>query len=94
VAEPGFFDKIWKDKQGRIVIYQRPNIWLIAWAVLDVVAIFAPGRKISEYAWTAGAAALIIWCLLEIIRGVNYFRRALGLIVLAMMVATFFKIGL
>lgn len=87
-------DKIWKDGRGRTVIYQRPNGWLIAWAVLDVVAIFAPGRHISDYAWTAGAAALIIWCLLEIFRGVNYFRRFLGLAVLAITIAAFFEIGL
>lgn len=87
-------DRIWKDKRGRVVIYQRPNIWLIAWAVLDIVAIFAPGKSIPGYAWDAGAVALVIWCLLEIVRGVNYFRRALGLVVLLMIIATFFKIGL
>jgi len=92
--KPSFMDKIWKDKEGRIVIYQRPNIWLIAWAVLDIVAIFAPGRHISDYAWTAGAVALIIWSLLEVFRGVNYFRRSLGLLVLDITIAAFFEIGL
>ena len=91
---PSLSDKIWRDKQGRLTLYQRPNIWLIAWAVLDIVAIFAPGRHISNYAWNAGAAALIIWSLLEILRGVNYFRRALGLAVLVVTIASIFKIGL
>jgi hypothetical protein len=62
--------------------------------VLDVVAIFAPGKRVSDYAWTAGAAALIIWSLLEIFRGVNYFRRVLGLVVLLVTVASIFKVGL
>lgn len=92
--EPSLTDKIWKDKQGRFAIYQRPNILLIGWAVLDIVAIFAPGKRLSDYAWTAGAIVLIIWALLEIFRGVNYFRRVLGLAVLLVMVATFFKVGL
>ena len=62
--------------------------------MLDIIAIFAPGKNIPGYAWDAGAVALVIWCLLEIVRGVNYFRRALGLIVLLLIIATFFKIGL
>jgi hypothetical protein len=92
--EPSLTDKIFKDKKGRVVIYQRPNVWLIGWAVLDIVAIFAPGKNISNTAWTAGAVVLIIWSLLEILRGVNYFRRVLGLAVLLVIVATFFKVGL
>jgi hypothetical protein len=85
---------MFKDKQGRVVLYQRPNIWLIAWALLDIVAIFAPGRRISDYAWTAGSVMLIIWALLEVFRGVNYFRRLLGLVVLFITLASIFKIGL
>lgn len=87
-------NKIFKDKQGQIVLYQRPNIWLIAWAVLDIVAIFAPGRRTSDYAWTAGSVMLVIWALLEVFRGVNYFRRLLGLVVLLITLASIFKVGL
>lgn len=81
------------DKSGRVVIYQRPNVWLIAWAILDVLAIFAPSKRLASVTWAAGSAALIIWSLLEIFRGVNYFRRVLGLAVLALTVASIFKIG-
>jgi hypothetical protein len=87
-------DKIWKDKHGKVVIYQRPNVWIIAWAVLDVVAIFAPSKHVSSLAWSIGTGVLIIWALLELVRGANYFRRALGLIVLVIAVASIFKIGL
>jgi hypothetical protein len=88
------WDKLWLDWQGNVVIYQRPNVWIIAWAVLDIVAIFAPSKHTASIAWSLGSAALIIWALLEIARGVNYFRRALGLLVLLMAVGSIFKIGL
>lgn len=88
------WDKIWRNRLGEVVIYQRPNVWIVAWAVLDIVAIFAPSKKVAGVAWSLGAAALIIWALLEFIRGVNYFRRALGLIVLLLTVGSLFKIGL
>lgn len=77
-----------------MVIYQRPNLWLIGWAVLDIVAIFAPSKQVANIAWTGGAAVLIIWALLEITRGANYFRRALGAVVLLLTLGTFFKVGL
>jgi hypothetical protein len=34
----------------------------------------------------AGGAALVWWCLDEVIRGVNPFRRALGIVVLARLI--------
>jgi hypothetical protein len=88
------WDKLWFDRGGNLVIYQRPNVWIIAWAVLDIVAIFAPSKHTASIAWSIGSAALIIWALLEVFRGVNYFRRALGLIVLLLSVGSIFKIGL
>jgi hypothetical protein len=88
------WDKIWRDRGGNTVVYQTPNAWIIAWAVLDVVAIFAPSKQIASVAWDVGSGALIVWALLELFRGVNYFRRALGLLVLLMAVGSIFKIGL
>ena len=77
-----------------MVIYQTPNALIIAWAVLDLVAIFAPSKKVANAAWAIGSAALIIWALLEIVRGANYFRRAFGLLILLIVVGSIFKIGL
>lgn len=76
------------------MIYQRPNVWIIGWAVFDLAAIFISSKRIASIAWSIGAAFLVIWALLELIRGVNYFRRALGLFVLLMTVGALFKIGL
>jgi hypothetical protein len=34
-----FWDKIWKNKDGDVVIWQMPNVFLIAWAIFTIVSI-------------------------------------------------------
>jgi hypothetical protein len=75
------WDKTWKDRNGRYAIWQTPNVWLIGWAVLTTLSLFFTRTTGSIMAGVA-AASLIVWSLLEIFRGVNYFRRLLGLIVI------------
>lgn len=88
------WDRIWRDRRGRIVIWQTPNIWLIIWVVLTCVSLFASSRGMANIAWWASSAVLAVWALLEIFKGVNYFRRALGLVILLMTVGATFGIGL
>lgn len=94
MPEQNLWDKIWRDRNGNIAVWQTPNVWIIAWAVLDIVAIFAPSKHVASVAWSIGSAALIIWALLEIFRGASYFRRALGLFVLLLAVGSIFNLGL
>ena len=75
------WDKFWRDKQGNYVIWQWPNIWLIGWALATLVSLVTVG-KLSDVFSVIGTALLIIWSLLELFLGVNYFRRTLGLVVL------------
>jgi hypothetical protein len=75
------WNKFWKDKNGHIVIWQMPNIPLMAWLILTIISLFLSGHVADIFAY-AGMAALFIWCLLEIFKGANYFRRLFGLTVL------------
>lgn len=84
------WDKTWRDRRGNVVIWQMPNAYLIAWAVLTVISLIFSGRVSDLISWMA-SAALIIWSLLEIFKGMNYFRRALGLLVLIYAVASLIK---
>jgi len=81
------WDKIWRDKHGKVVIWQTPNIPLIGWAVFTVVSLLINGKAadITQY---IGIAFLAVWCILELVQGVNYFRRFLGLIVFISTVVT------
>lgn len=85
-----FWDKIWKDREGHIAIWQMPNVWLISWAVFTTLSLFFHGRTADILSWIA-SVGLLVWSLLEVFRGVNYFRRILGLVVLIYVIASFLK---
>ena len=76
-----YWDKFWKDDNGKVVIMQAPNYPIYIWIVLKVVGHFTSGQVATIFSRLA-AATLIAWCLMEIFQGVNYFRRSLGLIIL------------
>ena len=78
VDDRSFWDRIWYNEDGDVVIWQWPNVWLIGWAAVNFVSIIAPSRGISSVTWWVGFALLTIWAVLEIVKGANYFRRFLG----------------
>lgn len=92
VRQQDLWDKFWKDKTGRIVVWQRPNVWLIAWVVLTLVSLFLNG-VVSNIIWYVALADLALWAVLEMWKGVNYLRRLLGLIVLVLVIMAVFKVG-
>ncbi len=75
-----------RDKSGRVVLWQSPNALLVGWAVLAII-----GRlfQLQTVDWIS-KVFLLIWAFLEILKGVNFFRRALGLIVLTITIVTLF----
>ncbi len=81
-TQPNLTDKIFKDKNGRIVLTQTPNLPLWAWiAAMALAYLFSKGRTHSLFSVLA-YGALFTWSYLEIRNGVNYFRRFLGVMVL------------
>jgi hypothetical protein len=88
-----FWDNFWKDKHGNVVIWQKPNLWLIAWFVFVVIAMFSYGGFSHVFSWLA-TGAIVIWALLEIVQGATYFRRTLGVLVLLASLSSAFGIGL
>jgi hypothetical protein len=85
------WDRFWRDDRGRIVIWQMPNAYLIAWAVLTIASL-ATANRTSDIFAGAASFVLIVWAGLEIFKGANYFRRLLGLVVLVYAIMTFIKI--
>lgn len=84
-------NKIWRDKQGRVVLWQRPNAWILIWALAELTSFLISRGKLTSVIHWIGSGALIIWALLEIFRGVNYFRRTLGLVVLVVTAVSILK---
>jgi hypothetical protein len=86
--------KFWRDNEGKVVIFQWPNIWLVIWVICEFIAILSSSKSIYNVTWWVGTVALAIWALLEIVKGVNYFRRLLGFLVALLIVISIFNIGL
>jgi hypothetical protein len=75
------FNKFFRNKDGQFVIAQKPNVPIIVWIICVIGSYFFTGTINSIFNFV-GVVAIIIWSLLEIFLGVNYFRRLLGLVVL------------
>ncbi|HEV7526385.1 MAG TPA: hypothetical protein VGP92_15555 [Acidimicrobiia bacterium] len=84
-----FFDWMFRDRRtGRIVIAQFPNLPLWCFIAAEVVRwILAPAGAAGAWLGAISAAALAWWAVDEIARGVNPFRRFLGLVVAVLLVA-------
>lgn len=85
------WDRIWKDEAGNVVLWQMPNKPIWVWVGFTLLSLFFSGKTADVFGGIA-SIALIIWALLEIFQGVNYFRRALGLLILYYSVMTAIKL--
>lgn len=80
-----FADWMFRSREtSRIVVAQVPNALLLVWLAATVVrwAVQPDGAWRTTVDLVAGLA-LVAWALDEIVRGVNPFRRLLGVAVLA-----------
>ncbi len=83
-------NRIFKDADGNVVIIQFPNIPLLTYILCLFVSKLTDGI-LNQFFETLGFGALFVFAWLEFFQGVNYFRRALGLIVLIFTIKS--KIG-
>lgn len=82
------FDKIFRDSEGNIVIAQPPNLPLgTGIATTALKFLFTDGNFYTVLNAIA-FGSLFTWAWLELFDGVNYFRRALGLIVLLILIGS------
>jgi len=84
VNVPRFF----KDKQGKRVLYQHPNLLLWLWILTQAISILI-FRRDNQSLNSLSDLLLFTWSYMEIRFGVSPFRRALGGVV-----ALFIIVGL
>ncbi len=79
-----FVDWFWRDRHsGRIVVAQWPNIWLWIFVVASLVELSTgTAGPVGAGVHIVAAAALVVWAGDEVLRGVNPWRRCLGVAVL------------
>lgn len=85
--ETTLFDRTFRDSEGNIVIAQMPNLPLLVGLAATLLQFILPSGKIQTGSELVAFGALFTWAWQELFEGVNYFRRALGLIVLASIIA-------
>jgi hypothetical protein len=76
------FDKIFHDDRGNLVIIQPPNLPILVWVTATLLKFVFQNGSIYLGLETIAFGSLFTWAWLELFEGVNYFRRALGLVVL------------
>ena len=83
--------KLLEDKDGNIVLWQWPNLPLWGWGIFLLLSRLADDSELRGGFTQASSAFLFVWAYLEITQGVNYLRRAIGLLVLGVVLAGFFN---
>lgn len=76
------FNLVFRDKNNHVVIWQFPNIPIIGWFVFMLLSKVLTDDNLKTNMGYISTAFLFTWAYLELVQGVNYFRRCLGLIVL------------
>ena len=91
MANKSLVDQFIKDKHNKVVIYQNPNTPLSIWIVLSLLNMALHKGSLKNGVEFTAAAVLITWAYLEITNGASYFRRTLGVVVLAATLLAHFK---
>lgn len=82
-----FWQKIFYDKNGRPVITEKPNAPIIIWFVALILSLVLPqGNTWQEVSLVVATVSLVLWAVLELVSGVNIFRRVLGASVLIIVI--------
>lgn len=84
-------NRIFRDREGRIVIIQWPNLLLWGWIFSKVASILLGSGQVKTGVELLGTSLLFAWAYFEATEGVNYFRRVFGIGVLAFIVVGFFS---
>lgn len=82
--------KFVSDKDGKVVIFQPPNLPIIGWLICMIVAMLLPIGFMKNGFMNLSGAFLFLWAYLEITNGVSGFRRLLGVAVLSTVVFVYF----
>lgn len=80
--EGTLFDRTFRDSEGNIVIGQKPNLPILVWGAATLLQFIGFGGKFQAALELIAFGTLFTWAWMELFQGVNYFRRALGLVVL------------
>jgi len=85
--ENTLFNQVFHDDEGKIVLFQPPNLPLIVWIVASLLKLIFTTGRINIGLDLLAFGTLFTWAWQELFQGVNYFRQTLGLVVLIALIA-------
>jgi len=85
-----FVDKFFRNKDGRVVLTQSPNLPILGWFIFIIISYFIPAGTLRGGFIRLSGTFLFLWAYLEITDGVTFFRRFLGVIIMIAVVVGFF----
>lgn len=80
--EDTLLNRTFRDSDGKLVIAQMPNLPLMVWLAATLLQLFFASGSLHTGLGALAFGALFTWAWQELFQGVNYFRRALGFVVL------------
>jgi hypothetical protein len=75
-------DKFFKDRHGKVKVWQTPNLPLMLWAVATAANMVARHGSPHKFFDVVAFGAIFTWAYLEVRTGDSWFRRVLGALVL------------
>jgi len=84
------FMNIFRTSDNKIVIAQKPNSSLVLWFIVVVGSKLTNNQKLNNLLGISASIVLIYWAILELLSGVNTWRRILGLVVLLISLKSLF----
>ena len=83
-------DKFFKNNNGEIVVFQKPNAPLLIWALSTLLVRI---ETFSDFILlrVVAMASLLLWAGLELLAGDSPFRRGLGAVVLLVFFVRFLR---
>lgn len=81
------FDRTFRDSEGKIVLAQMPNLPVLVGLAATLLQRTLPSGNLQTGFDLVAFGALFTWAWQELFEGVNYFRRAIGLVVLVGLIA-------
>lgn len=81
-SQSSLVDRIFRDREGNIVIGQMPNLPALVAVGATVLQAVLPSGNVQVVTALIAFGTWYTWAWQELFAGVNYFRRSLGLLTL------------
>ncbi len=78
------------DKDGNLVLAQKPNLPIVGWLVFKLASIPVSDQATKTGLETIATFFIFTWAYLEVVEGDSNFRRLLGVVLITLLVTNIF----